>query len=166
MAGELLHSWLASDTITEPTDAGAARIESRNTHKVAYYSDHTPQSLDFAGVLSRVYGGGGLTVNIIWTSRTAVTGDVVWDAQIESFTPDADDLDVDGFVAANTVTDTVGSAAGEPMQAAITFTDGADMDSLAIGEYFRLRITRDTADAADTLVGDAQVVAVEIIETA
>ena len=164
MAGELLHSWTVDQAVSPAT--GGARIEVRNEHRVAYFSDHTPQSLNFAGVLSRVYAGGGLTVNIVWTSRTAVIGDVVWDVAVESFTPDADDLDVDTFAAANTVTDTIGSAAGEPMVAACTFTDGADMDSLAAGEYFRLSVTRDTEDEADTLVGDAQIIAVEVIQTA
>ncbi len=42
-------------------------------------------------------------------------------------------------------------------------TDGADMDSVAVGELFRLKITRDaSSDDADN---DAELHAVELKET-
>ena len=45
----------------------------------------------------------------------------------------------------------------------ISFTDGADMDSVAAGEAFRLKVTRD--GVSDTAAGDAELMAVEIRET-
>jgi len=45
----------------------------------------------------------------------------------------------------------------------ITFTDGADMDSVAVGELYRIKITRDVAN--DTAAGDAELLGVEIKET-
>jgi hypothetical protein len=45
----------------------------------------------------------------------------------------------------------------------VTFTDGADMDSVAVGEGFRMKITRDAA--SDTATGDAELRFVEIKET-
>ena len=44
----------------------------------------------------------------------------------------------------------------------VTFTDGADMDSVAVGELFRLKVAR---DIADTAVGDIELHALEIKET-
>jgi hypothetical protein len=40
------------------------------------------------------------------------------------------------------------------------------MDSVAVGEYFRLTVTRDSADAADTMnSNDAELIAVYLRET-
>ena len=125
----------------------------------------TNEHADFAGVMPRHYAGGGITVTLIWSSG-ATTGNVKWDMAFKSVTDDADDLDTKVYAAVNTVTATTASAAGEADYAPITFTDGADMDSVAAGEYFRMRVTRDSADAADTLnSNDAELIAIEIKET-
>lgn len=39
------------------------------------------------------------------------------------------------------------------------------MDSLAAGEAFRLKVTRDADNASDTMAGDAELIGVEIKET-
>ena len=46
--------------------------------------------------------------------------------------------------------------------ASIAFADGAEMDSVAAGNAFRVQITRDANNAADTATGDAELVAVHI----
>jgi len=45
----------------------------------------------------------------------------------------------------------------------VAFTDGAQMDSVAVGELFRIKVTRDAA--SDDAAGDAELHAVEIKET-
>jgi hypothetical protein len=120
---------------------------------------------DFYGILPRTYANGGLTVYIHWLS-TATTGACVWKAAFRRIADDAEDLDTTAHsYDYNAVTATTASAAGELDYASITFTDGADMDSLAVGEAFILRIFRDADDAGDTLSGDASLFAVEIKET-
>jgi hypothetical protein len=120
---------------------------------------------DFYGVLPRTYGGGGLTLTIYWLS-SATTGNCVWKAAFRRIADDAEDLDTTAHTYDyNSVTATTANAAGELDYAAITFTDGADMDSLAVGEAFILRIFRDGDDGGDTLSGDAGLFAVEIKET-
>ena len=51
--------------------------------------------------------------------------------------------------------------------ASIAFTDGAQMDSMAVGEKFRLKISRDADSTNDTddMAGDAELHMVEIRET-
>lgn len=44
----------------------------------------------------------------------------------------------------------------------VAFTAGADMDSVAAGESFRLKVTRDAA--SDTATGDAELIKVELRE--
>ena len=47
----------------------------------------------------------------------------------------------------------------------IAFTDGAQIDSLAVGESFRFKVTRKVADAGDDMAGDAEILRCEIKET-
>lgn len=122
---------------------------------------------DFPCVLPRHYAGGGLTLTLYWFS-TQTSGTCRWGAAIRRVQDDAEDIDTTAHsYDFNTVGATTASAAGELNYATITFTDGADMDSLAVGEYFILRIFRDGdgTSGTDDLTGDAGLVAIEIKET-
>jgi len=144
--------------------ATPATQDTRNRHPVLDFDAATDESAIFGGIMPQNYEGTtGVTVLIHFSMSTATSGDVVWNAAVERVT--GQDIDSDGFAADNTVTDTVNASSGIQEVASITFTDGADMDSVTAGETFRLRITRDADNASDTAVGDAEVYAVEIRET-
>ena len=97
----------------------------------------------------------GITVTLVWSaSATATTGNCIWNVAFKSVTDDADDLDSKAFAAPNAVTATTANVNGEVDYADITFTDGADMDSVAAGEMFWMEVSRDAANASDTLTGD------------
>lgn len=128
------------------------------------FDSGTDESVDFVGVMPRNYAGGGLTLTLYWES-TATSNAAVWGAAFRRVQDDAEDLDTAHTYDFNTVTATTASAAGEVDYATITFTDGADMDSLAVGELFALRITRDADNASDNMTGDAYLIAIEIRET-
>ena len=100
-------------------------------------------------------------------ATSAITGTISLDVAFKSVTDDADDLDTKAYAAANNANPTTASASGEVDYATITFTDGADMDSVAAGEYFRMIVTRDAngTTSTDDLVGDMELVFVEIRET-
>ena len=119
------------------------------------FDDTTDEYLDFRGSLHG-YGGGGITILLRYTAAAA-SGKVVWRAAFRRVDDDAEDLDTTAHTYAyNTVNPTVASAIGEVDYTSITFTDGADMDSLADGEEFVLRIGREATDTTnDTLSGDA-----------
>jgi len=123
------------------------------------------ESADFVGVLPRHYAGGGLTLTLHWASG-ATTGATVWNAAFRRIADDAEDINTTAHsYDYNAVTATTATAAGEVDYAAITFTDGADMDSLAVGELFVLRIKRDADNGSDDMTGDAYLIAIEIKET-
>jgi len=124
----------------------------------------TNWSAVFTGVMPRNYAGGGLTVYIHYAMSTATTGDVDWDAAFERIGDQQQDLDSDGFAAVQSVDNTtVPGTSGLVDIMSIDFKDGAQMDSIAVGESFRIKITRDAV--SDTATGDAELVAVEIKET-
>ena len=162
-SGDLLHQWQAKDG--EPPSSSFAALTRRNNHFLLAYDAASEEACDFSGVLSRRYSGGGLTLTLAWAAASATTGDVKWGAKIERHQDDVDDLDADSFATEQVATGTTASLSGELQYTAITFTAGANMDSLAVGEDFRLRISRKAADAADTMTGDAQLKSLELRET-
>lgn len=148
-----------------PPASNPATLDLRNQQLCLEFDPTTAESAVFSGVLPRNYSGNGLTVSINWAADGATTGDVVWGASIERHADDAQDLDSDSFAAEQTVTDTTASADGETVYSLIAFTNGAQMDSLAVSERFRLKIRRVATDGADTLTVDAQIFSVEVMET-
>lgn len=162
-SGNTLIQWSASAGI--PPSSAFATLARRNNHLVANFDAATDEAIDFEGVLPSHYSGGGLTVTLVWLAATATTGNVVWDVSIERHQDDTQDLDADGFAAVQSVTAACASASGEPSYDNITFTDGAQMDSLAVGESFRLRVNRDANNGSDTMAGDAQLIRVVVKET-
>lgn len=131
--------------------------------RVWAFDASSDEHLDFHCTLSDNYAGGGLTIRFTWAAA-ATSGTVEWAAAVRAYPDDAEDIDSShSYVYNNAAADTVPSASGEFTQTEITFTDGADMDSLAAGELFTLRVFRDVSE--DTATGDAYLVSVEILET-
>lgn len=151
----------------EPPSSNFATLDTRNGYLVLDFDDSTDESAIFKGFMPRHYAGGGVTVTVHWMATSATTGTISLDAAFMSITDDADDLDTKSFAAANNANPTTASATGEVDYATITFTDGADMDSVAAGEVFYLKITRDAngTTSTDNLSGDMELVSVEIKET-
>ena len=146
----------------EPPSTVYALLNTRNSHPTLDYNKDTDWSAVFTSVFNRAYASGGVTVVIIWTS-TVTAGNVIWDAAFERNNA-AFDIDADSFAAVQSVTDAAPANAGELQYATIAFANGAEMDSLAAGEMFRLKVTRDADNGSDTLAGDTQILAVEIYE--
>lgn len=149
----------------EPPASVFATYDTRNSVPVLDFDDGTDEHAVFGGVLPANYAGGGLTVTLVWMATSATTGDVVWNGAIEAHPDDTFDIDADGFATANATTGTTASLSGEQQYTDIAFTAGAQMDSLAAGESFRIKITRDANAAGDTMVGDAELMRVVIKET-
>lgn len=144
-----------------------ATFDVRNVVLVLDFDDTADESVEFAGFMPRHYGGGGITVTVGWMATTATSGTISLDVAFKSVTDDADDLDSKAFATANNANPTTANASGEVDYIAITFTDGADMDSIAAGEYFRMKVLRDAdgTTSTDDLSGDMELVFVEIKET-
>lgn len=131
------------------------------------FDDTTDETAIFSGVMPRNYDGGGVTLTLWYAMDGANSSKaIVWDAAFERIV-DGDAMGSGGndFAAVNSVTDTVDDTADNIDPATITFTDGADMDSVVAGDPFRLKITRDADNGSDTSVNDAQLLYVEVKET-
>ena len=148
----------------EPPASNGMTFDTRNQHPVLDADDTTNESAVFSAVMPRNYASSGLTVYIHYAMETAEADDIDWDAAFERIGDQQQDLDADGFAAVQSVDGTVvPGTSGLVDIVSIGFTNGAQMDSIAVGEGFRLKVTRD-ADS-DTAAGDAELVFVEIKET-
>ena len=148
----------------EPPASNPATPAARNAHPLLEFDDSTGESAVWTGVLPRHYRGGGLTVRIHYAMKTAVAGTTDWDMAFERIGEAQQDIDSDGFAAAQSADDnTVPATCGHVGVAEITFADGDEIDNILAGELFRTKLTRDAA--SDDAAGDAQVLAVEIKET-
>lgn len=148
----------------EPPSSNYATLDSRNNHPVLDFDASANESAIFTGVMPQAYSGGGVTVYLHYAMSSATSGDIDWDAAFERIGDQQQDIDSDSFAAVNSVDNTtVPTTSGLVDVVSIAFTNGADMDSVAAGESFRLQITRDATN--DTATGDAELLAVEIRET-
>ena len=150
----------------EPPPTAFAQVDTRgaDSHPILDFDDTTQEAIYFTGILPRHYAGGGITVYLHWMATTAVSGTGGWDVAFERMSDGATDLDAASYATAQTVTAaTVPAAAGIIAVTNVAVSNGANMDNIAAGEAFRLRVRRDVAN--DTAVGDLELVAVELKET-
>jgi hypothetical protein len=162
-SGDILANFRPQDS--EPTSSNFATPSVRNGHPTLLFDAATDESTMFSAMLPPHYDGGGITATLVWSAATATSNNTIWDAAFERIQDDVTDLDSDSFAAVQSVTATAPSASGETSYDDITFTDGAQMDSLAASEAYRLKITRDADNASDTMVGDAELISVMLTET-
>ena len=148
----------------EPPSTNFAALSLRNQHPVLAFDATTAETVYFSGVMPRHYAGGGITLYTHWAAATATSGTIGWLAALERIGDGSQDLDADGWAADQTITAaTVPGTAGLVDITSVAISAGAATDSIAAGEAFRLRITRDVAN--DTAAGDAHLVGIELKET-
>lgn len=146
-----------------PTGSPAA-YANRNGHPCLRYDDTTNENAVASCLMPQHYAGGGVTVYLHYSMTSATTGDVDWDVAFERIGDQQLDIDADSFASVQSVDDTtVPGTSGFVDVVSVAFTDGAAMDSVAAGEAFRIKITRDAT--SDTASGDAELHRVEIRET-
>ena len=147
----------------EPPSSNYAVSDIRNGHPILAFDDTTSWAAIFTGILPRNYAGGGITV-YVHASAVATSGTMGWLVAIERIDDSSLDIDADSFAGNQTITAvTVPGTSGQTLVLNVAITSGANMDSLAAGEQFRLKVARDVAN--DTAVGNVQLTMVEIVET-
>ena len=149
----------------EPPASNFATLDLRNVHPVLDFDADTNESAVFSAVMPQNYAATtGVTVYIHYAMISAEADTVDWDVSWERIGDQQLDIDADSFAAVNSVDNTtVPGTTGLVDIVSVAFTDGEDMDSVAKGEGFRLKITRDAV--SDDATGDAEILFIEIRET-
>lgn len=163
--GDTLAIFGAGDS--EPTDNDTykcATFDTRNEHLLLDYDDGTNQHecIFFSSLMPQRYSGRGVVVHIHYCMSSAVANDVFWGVAFEKMT--GLNIASDSFATMKNAVDTVPGTAGQVTSMTITFADGAEMDSVAAGNVFRILLRRRTDQGEDTAAGDAELVSVEIKE--
>ena len=163
-------TYLASKTLArftaakdnQPPATAFATLDTRNSIAVLDFDAATDESAIFSGVIPDYADlSSGLKIRLAWMATSATSGNVRWGVQLERCTTD---LDADSFDTATLVTSAANGTSGIVTVAEIT---APNIDSLAVGDTFRIRIYRDADDATnDTMTGDAEVIAVEVQQVA
>lgn len=134
----------------EPVSSNGALMSGRNNHPILTFSGTTDQEAVFHGRLPAEYAGGGLTIDTYWTFASATSGSLRVQAAIERMDLSSLDIDADSFAAFQSAGGTAPGTPGQIIKVTVTLTDGAQMDSLAAGELFRLKIRRDADGTSGT----------------
>lgn len=162
-------NYLASKTIArftprenQPPATAFATLDTRNSIAVLDFDAASDESAIFSGVIPDYADlSSGLKIRLAWMATTATSGNVRWGVQLMRCNTD---LDADSFDTATLVTSAADATSGIPTIAEITATA---IDSLAVGDTFRIKIYRDADDATnDTMTGDAELIAVEVQQVA
>jgi hypothetical protein len=143
----------------QPPSGNYATFDTRNTIAVLDFDDTVQEEAIFVDIMPEAASlGSGLIVRIIWAATTATTGNCRWGAQFMRL-DSGTDIDADSFDTAVETTTAAPGTSGQTTTTSITITT---IDSIIAGDAFRLKVYRDVTDGADTMVGDAEVIVVEI----
>lgn len=148
----------------EPPTSNYATLDTRNEHPVLDFA--LTEIAIFSFVIPRNYGGSGITIYLHYAMSSAVANDIRLDTTFERIGDQQQDIDSDGFDATgvNGTDTTVPGTSGLVDIVSNVHSDGARLDSLAVGEGGRLKITR-TAVAGTDAAGDLELLFVELKET-
>lgn len=165
-SGNTLLTW--TPQCNEPPATIAATLDLRNYHPVLDFDASADEEAVFSDVMPRNYAGGGVTLYVHFAATSATSGNAVWQAAFERIGDAQLDIDADSFASFNSSgTVAIPGTSGHVKICTIAFTDGAQMDSVAVGEGFRLKVRRDAdgTSADDSATGDLELRFLELKET-
>jgi hypothetical protein len=146
----------------QPPATDFATLDTRNSISVLDFDDGVAvvnESAIFVGVIPEsAILTSGITVRNTWTATSATSGNCSWGVQWMRCNTD---IDTDSFDVATEGIAATNVTSGIPNVTTITCASSAIAGLLA-GETYRLKIYRDTSDVNDTMVGDAELLTVEV----
>jgi hypothetical protein len=143
----------------QPTATNFATSDTRNSIAVLDFDGgSTNEETTFVGTIPEAAVlTSGIIVRIKWMASTATSGNCRWGAQWER---EGTDLDADSFDTATEAHTATNGTSGIETTTELTCTT---IDSLAVGERYRLKVYRDASDTTnDTMSGDAELIAIEL----
>ena len=137
-----------------------ATKDTRNSIVVLDYDDTTSESSFWVGIIPEGTSlTSGITAYVHWLATTATSGSTVWEIAIENMNTD---LDSDSF---DTAVNSAGTANGTSGIKTVTSIAITTIDNIAAGDMFRVRLARLPSNGSDTMVGDAELISLELRAT-
>ena len=159
-SGNTLAIFTPRDNEPPATNYATLNLSATALHPTLDFDTTTQEAAVFTRVMPRHYSGGGITVYVCW-AIAATTGTVGWTVEFERVNTV---ITSDSYASAQTITAaTVSGSTLVPSITNVAVTDGANIDSIAVGDTFRVRLKRDVSN--DTAAGDAFFLSMELKET-
>lgn len=144
-----------------------ATLDLRNRKPVLDFDGSTDEEVVFQGVLPANYAGGGITIDAYVTFTSATSGSARLQSDFERGQAGGHDFDADSFSGTfQSAGGTANGTSGIKTKISIAHTN-AQLDSLAAGEPFRLKIRRDAdgTSGTDDIATDLELHEVVLRET-
>lgn len=138
----------------EPPASNYATLDTRNSHPVLDFDDTTAEAAVFSSIMSTDWTGGDLTAQLAYSMTSTSTGTVGWTLEFERIGDSQLDIDSDSFGDATTITAVDIPATSGHVDVVSATVQSTDMDSIAAGEMYRVRVKRNVS--ADNATGDAE----------
>ncbi len=132
------------------TSSNRPSFGTRNGHRILEFAPSVDSEAFFSAIMPEAYAAAGVSVVIEFMVDNNTAGNIVIGFSFERLEVGVTDLDTDGFAAEKTVTIAVPGGSGQLVRATITFTDGAEMDSIVTADQMRLKLRRVGTDGSDT----------------
>lgn len=148
----------------EAISGGTPSLDVRNNQKVIGLDDATIEGVIFRGVLSSAYqSGSNATLKVRGYAATATTGNARIRISFEA--QSGQDIDSDGFASTVEANAAADATSGKYFEATFSTLSNANMDTIAAGDMFRLKVERVGNDGTnDTMTGDFQLVSWSITQ--
>lgn len=161
LSAKVICSWNPQDN--EPPSASYATPDTRNGHPVLDFDDASTEYAIFTGLVNNhntLRSSGNVYVLLVWAATSATSGNVYWGVEIELLNKSSTDLDSNNW---GTLTQAAGATHGTSGKLAYTKIAASNnlFESLS---KFRTRVQRTGGNGSDTMVGDAELRGVFLIE--
>jgi hypothetical protein len=140
-----------------PPATAFATLDTVNSIAVLDFDDTTNESAVFVKFIPEGANlSSGIRTDLRWMATSATGGDAIWGVLFEKVSGSAltDNYD--------TITLATGSTAANSGSVNITTITATTINGLGAGDLFKLRVVRSGSAAADTMTGDAELIAVEL----
>jgi hypothetical protein len=140
-----------------PPATAFATLDTVNSIAVLDFDAATDESAVFVKFIPENTNlSSGIRTDLRWMATSATGGNAIWGVQFEKVSGSAL---TDSF---DTITIATGSTAATSGSVNITTITATTINGLGAGDLFKLRVVRSGSAAADTMTGDAELIAVEL----
>ncbi len=144
-----------------PPASDFATVDVRGDFVVLDFDDAVDEQAQFQTLVPSHYQGGSLIAIVTWTSSSAVTGNAKLRVELVRLAAGAN-LDVPPAPSGSA--DLVVGAPVASGDLVVSTTASMAVSGLASGDILQVLVTRLATDAVDTMVGDIELIALELRE--
>lgn len=155
-------SLMTADALSNrPPSADFATVDMRGDFVVLDFDDSTEEQAQFQAVVPSHFAGGEIEALLTWTTSSAVTGNCKFEVELVHFAV-GDNLDSPPAASGSSQVTTAAPATSGDIVVAVS--DSIAVTGLAAGDVLQVLVNRQAADVADTLVGDVELISLELRE--